>query len=146
LKEKIIQGREFEQEVLESFRKISEDAEANTGGISSAELDVLVRENEQKIKRDLALMNAEFENQFRAIDPTPRYLNDEIEAKERATELLNTKIRELCSELEKTNANRDGIRVRVLEKQKRELEDIQLRANLKLQELLGRQKRVFRTQ
>jgi hypothetical protein len=108
LKTKIVKGREFEQELVEGFQKITERNESNGGGISNIELGALIRENEQRTKRDLAQLKSEFEIQFRAIEPSPEYLNDEIETKEQVTELLNAKICELHSELDKIAANQMG--------------------------------------
>jgi regulator of replication initiation timing len=143
LRTRIAGAREFEEEVVGIFHRITEDAERGKGGVSEADLAILIEENQRKTKRALAQINLEFDTRFRALAPSPQYLMDEIAVKESATEVMNAKIRELFSELEKMAANREMMRKRITEKQQRELDDILARAELKKQDLLSQQRHVL---
>jgi DNA repair exonuclease SbcCD ATPase subunit len=139
----IERGRRHEAELKAAFRHISENQEIITEGISQSELAELVRTKRQETIRELRAMKSEFERKICALEPSPEYLNAELAAKEEVTEILNGKVRELFRDVEKIRTDcADSLR-RMRGKQKNEIQDIQMRHEIRKQELLKQQKRMW---
>jgi DNA repair exonuclease SbcCD ATPase subunit len=139
----IERGRRREAELKAAFRQISENQEIITDGISQSELAQLIRTKRRETTRELRAMRSEFERKIYALEPSREYLNAELAAKEEVTEILNGKVRDLFGEVEKIKTECANSLRRMRDKQKNEIQDIQVRHNLKKQDLLKQQKRMW---
>jgi predicted nucleic acid-binding Zn-ribbon protein len=136
---KIKRAQEFEAEIRSAFVQITDDEESGTDGISSADLAKLLDGMDVNRKRELKLLEREFERRIRSLEPSPADLQSELDGKSKVTELLNTRLSQLVSEVEQIHANAAAAIHKLKEKHRSEVGDIRCRAQAKLEQLLDDQ-------
>jgi hypothetical protein len=113
------------------------------GGTTTGSRARLIRAKRRETNRELKAMRSAFDRKIYSLEPSPQYLNAELASQEEVTEILKGKVRHLFGEVGKIKTECANSLRRMRDKQKNEIQDIKFRHELKKQDLLKQQKRMW---